>query len=51
MLQFWALNDETTGLDFNDGYIANNLNRVTYHETVDESVTAEECAAKYAQWS
>ena len=52
MLQFWILDDDVWGLeDSPEDMIKNDISRVVYYDRLDESVTEEECAAKYAPWS
>ncbi len=52
MLQFWVLDDEVYGLEEQiEDMIKNDVSRVVYYESLDESVTEEECAAKYVPWS
>lgn len=46
MLQFWALDDDTTGLDFDYTLKADDY-RIIYYPTIDETVTKEEIESKY----
>lgn len=46
LLQFWVLDDDCTGLDF-DNPISQKDSRVLYYEEVDSSVTEEEVREKY----
>lgn len=46
MLQFWALDDDTTGLDFDYTLKADDY-RIIYYPTIDETVTKEEIEGKY----
>ena len=50
MLQFWVLDDDIYGLAMDNDYTANDTSRVIYYDSVDETITEQECAAKYAPW-
>lgn len=45
MLQFWAINDDLTGCNFDNNTEQKDF-RICYYETVDPTVTEEEVAAK-----
>ena len=45
LLQFWAINDDLTGCDFDNNTEQKDF-RICYYETVDPTVTEEEVAAK-----
>lgn len=45
LLQFWAINDDLTGCNFDDNTEQKDF-RICYYETVDPTVTEEEVAAK-----
>lgn len=46
LLQFWVLDDDTTGLDFEYSLEADDY-RILYYPTIDESVTSAEIDYKY----
>ena len=45
LLQFWAINDDLTGCNFDNNTEQKDF-RICYYETVDPTVTEEEVAAK-----
>lgn len=47
LLQFWALNDDITGMDEHSELTKNDRSRVTYREFDRENITAEEVTAFY----
>ncbi len=46
IMQFWALDDNSTGLDFDD-LTSQKGSRVTFYEEIDPSVTEQEVLEKY----
>lgn len=50
ILQFWVLDDDVSGADF-DNYIENNNRRIVFYEDIDISVTEEMVKEKYAPFS
>lgn len=48
LLQFWILNDEVYGLDFDNPTVQNTF-RVIYYPEIDKTVTYEEIMSKYVQ--
>lgn len=46
ILQFWCLNDDVSGADFNN-YTANDTSRILYWPEVDGCISREEITAKY----
>ncbi len=51
LLQFWILNDDLYGADFDNmkNNAAQNTFRIIYHEKIDLTVTEEEVAAKFKE--
>lgn len=45
LLQFWVVDDDLVGADFDEPTVQENF-RIIYHETVDETVSEDEIAAK-----
>lgn len=49
LLQFWVLDDDSSGLDFND-LTSQAGSRVTFYEDIDPSVTEQEVLEKYQSY-